>query len=161
MSTLTVLPLRIVIALAVAGSLFVQVVMAPLVWADLAGAPTWARTSVVTVVVLGLVALQVGAVCVWRLVTMARRGSVLAPAAFPYVDAVIGSVAAMAALALALAAVLAPSTVAPGVVLLVCGAALVLGGVALVVVVLRGLLTQAIARDAETRDLEARLADLR
>lgn len=161
MRLLTVLPLRAVLAAVLVGSLLVQVVLAPLLWADLDAAPTWVRASLVTVLVLGLVTLQVTAVCVWRLVTMARRGTVLTPAAFPYVDVVIGAVAAAAVLTIALAVVMAPGeAVAPGVVGLVCGAALVVGGVALVVVLLRGLLAQAIARDVEARTLEARLAEL-
>lgn len=158
---LTVLPLRAVLAAVLVGSLLVQVVLAPLLWADLDAAPTWVRASLVTVLVLGLVTLQVTAVCVWRLVTMARRGTVLTPAAFPYVDVAIGAVAAAAVLTFALAVVMAPGeAVAPGVVGLVCGAALVVGGVALVVVLLRRLLAQAIARDVEARALEARLAEL-
>lgn len=161
MRTLTVLALRIVVVAAVAGSLFVQVVMAPLLWDDLTGAPTGVRVTVVAVFVLGLVTLEVCAVCVWRLLTMVRRGSVFSTAAFRWVDVIIGAVAAAAVLVLALAVALTPGeAVAPGMVLLVCGGALVLGGVALIVLLLRMLLAQAVDRDAEARHLRDELDEV-
>jgi hypothetical protein len=157
---LTVLALRAVLATAIAGSLFVQAVMVPLLWADLddveLGRP--ARVSLVVIVVLGIATMQVVAACVWRLLTMARRGTVFSLAAFRYVDVVIGAVAIAAVLTFGVAVVLAPGEeVAPGVVLLVCMAALVVAGVALIVMVMRMLLAQAVARDAEAQDLRAEL----
>lgn len=160
MGRLTVLALRAVLATAIAGSLFVQAVMVPLLWADLddveIGRP--ARVSLVVLVVLGIATMQVVAACVWRLLTMVRRGTVFSLAAFRYVDVVIGAVATAAVLTFGVAVVLAPGeAVAPGVVLLVCMAALVVAGVALIVVVMRMLLAQAVARDAEAQDLRAEL----
>ncbi|HRO29029.1 MULTISPECIES: DUF2975 domain-containing protein [Micrococcaceae] len=160
MRTITVLALRGVLALALAGSLVVQVVMVPLFWADLAGAPDWFRVSLVVLVVLGIVTLQVVAVCVWRLLAMVRRGTVFSPAAFRYVDAIIAAIAAAAVLVLGVAVVLAPTAAAPGVVGLVCGAALVVAGVALVVYVQRTLLAQAVDRDAEARALRSELDEV-
>ncbi len=161
MRRLTVLTLRVVLALALAGSLLVQVVLVPLLWADLVEAPAGVRVPVVVIVVLGVLTLQVCAVCVWRLLTMVRRGSVFSPAAFRWVDVIIGAIAAAAVLTFALAVVLAPGEgVAPGVVGLVCGAALVVGGVALVVVVLRMLLAQAVERDVEARGLRSELDEV-
>ena len=69
MGKLTVLALRIVLAIAFAGSLFVQAVMVPLFWADLEEAPAEVRVPVVVIVTLGIVTMQVTAVCVWRLLT--------------------------------------------------------------------------------------------
>ena len=104
------------------------------------------------IVVLGIVTMQVTAVCVWRLLTMVRRGTVFSHAAFRYVDVIFGAVAAASVLAFALGVVLAPGrAVAPGVVLLICGARVLVAGVALVVLVLRMLLAQAVARDAEAQ----------
>lgn len=161
MRRLTVLALRVVLALALAGSLLVQVVLVPLLWADLDGAPPGVRVPVVVIVVLGVLTLQVCGVCVWRLLTMVRRGSVFSPAAFRWVDVIIGAVTAGAVLTFALAVVLAPGeAVAPGVVGLVCGASLVIGGVALVVVVLRMLLVQAVDRDTEARHLRSELDEV-
>jgi hypothetical protein len=105
--------------------------------------------------------MQVTAVCVWRLLTMVRRGTVFSHAAFRYVDVVIGAIATASALTFALAVTLAPGeAVAPGVVGLICGVSLVVAGVALVVLVLRMLLAQAVARDAEASHLQAELDEV-
>ena len=161
MGRLTVLALRIVLAIALAGSLLVQTVMVPLFWADLDEAPAGVRISLVVIVVLGIVTMQVTAVCVWRLLTMVRRGTVFSHAAFRYVDVVIGAIATASALTFGLAVTLAPGeAVAPGVVGLICGLSLVVAGVALVVLVLRMLLTQAVALDAEAHHLKSELDEV-
>ena len=161
MGQLTVLALRIVLALALAGSLFVQVVMVPLVWMDLDEAPAGVRLPFVVIVVLGIVTLQVSAVCVWRLLTMVRRGTVFSHAAFRYVDIIIGAVAAASVLTFGLAVTLAPGeAVAPGIVGLICGLALVVAGVGLVILVQRMLLAQAVARDTEAHQLQAELDEV-
>ena len=153
MGTLTVLALRIVLALGLAGSLFVQAVMVPLLAIDLneAGPDVIAvRTPLIVVVLLGIVTVQVSMVCVWRLLSMVRKGTVFSRGAFRYVDIVIGAVGAAALLTFAMAVVLAPGeAVAPGIVLLLCGGALLVGGVALIVIVLRMLLAQALGMRAE------------
>ena len=110
--------------------------------------------------VLGILTLQISAVCVWQLLTMVRRGSVFSDAAFRYVDIIIGAIAAGAVLMFAIAVLLAPGGVAPGIVGLICGASLVIGGVALVVLVLRMLLVQAVARDTEAAGLRAELDEV-
>lgn len=161
MGTLTVNALRCVIAIAIAGSLFVQAVMLPLLWIDLDGAPAGVRTAVITIVFLGIVTMQVIAVCVWRLLTMVRRGNIFSPAAFRYVDIVIGAIAAASVLAFAMAVTLAPGEdVAPGMVGLVCGVSVVVAGVALIVLVQRMLLAQAVALDTETHRLQAELSEV-
>jgi uncharacterized membrane protein len=50
--------------------------------------------------------------------------------------------------------------VAPGVVLLLCGAVLAVLGVALVVLVLRMLLAQAVAREVEAAQMQAELDEV-
>lgn len=167
MGNLTLLALRIVLAIALAGSLFVQAVMMPLFWADLEEAPAGVRIPLVVIVTLGIVTMQVTAVCVWRLLTMVRRGTVFSHAAFRYVDIVIGAIAAAALLVFAFAVVLASvnrtvpdDAVAPGIVLLICGASLIIAGVALIVLVLRMLLAQAVALDAEAHHLQAELDEV-
>jgi hypothetical protein len=161
MGKLTILTLRIVLAIAFMGSLFVQAVMMPLFWADLEEAPAGVRVPVVTIVVLGIVTMQVTAVCIWRLLTMVRRGTVFSHAAFRYVDIVIGAIGAASALTFGLAVTLAPGeAVAPGIVLLICGASLIVAGVGLIVLVLRMLLAQAVARDAEVHHLRAELNEV-
>ncbi len=152
--------LRVVIALALLGSLLVQTVIVPLLWTDLTGTPTWFRVSFVVIAVLGVMTMQVFAVCVWMLLTKVRRGSIFQEASFRYVDVIIGAIGAAAVLALAFAFVLAPSDIAPGIVALACGAALVLGGMALLVYVMKALLRQAIDRENEAQTLRNELGEV-
>jgi hypothetical protein len=167
MGVWTVRALRTVIAVAFLGSLVVQTVLVPLLWLDLDGAPGGVRLPIVVVVFLGVVTMQVTGVCIWRLLTMVRRGTVFSPASFRYVDTVIGAIAAASVLIFAIAVLAARSNrttagdeVAPGVVALVCGASLVIAGVALVVLVLRMLLAQAVALDTEAKHLQAELDEV-
>lgn len=162
MGKLTILALRIVIAMVLAGSLFVQVRMVPLLSNDLveAGAPDGPRIALLVIVVLGILCVQVVTVCVWRLLTMVRRGTVFSHGAFRFVDVIFGAIAAAAVLMFGIAVILAPGDIAPGVVMLICGAALMIGGVALLVLVLRTLLAQAVARDVEAAGLRAELDEV-
>jgi DUF2975 family protein len=165
MGRLTILALRIVLAMVLAGSLFVQAVMVPLLATDLHEdfGPDVADVGVplIVITVLGIVTIQVTVICVWRLVTMVRRGTVFSHAAFRYVDIVIGAVATATLLTFGLGVVLAPGeTVAPGVVLLIGGLAVIVAGIALIVLVMRMLLAQAVARDAEAYHLQAELDEV-
>ncbi|GAA3271081.1 DUF2975 domain-containing protein [Paenarthrobacter aurescens] len=162
MGKLSILALRVVIALVLAGSLFVQLRMVPLLSIDLseAGAPDGPRIALLAIVVLGILCVQVVAVCVWRLLTMVRRGTVFSHRAFRFVDIIFGAIAFAAVLMFGIAVILAPGETAPGVVLLICGAALMIGGVALVVLVMRTLLAQAVARDVEAAGLRAELDEV-
>lgn len=162
MGKLSILALRVVIALVLAGSVFVQVRMVPLLSTDLveAGAPDGPRIALLAIVVLGILCVQVVAVCVWRLLTMVRRGTVFSHRAFRFVDIIFGAIAFAAVLTFGIAVILAPGETAPGIVLLICGAALMIGGVALVVLVMRTLLAQAVARDVEAAGLRAELDEV-
>ncbi|WP_336211740.1 DUF2975 domain-containing protein [Nonomuraea sp. LPB2021202275-12-8] len=164
MGKLTVLALRTVLVALLVGSVFVQTVMVPLLADDLEGLHAdlaYLRIPLLVITVLGVVTIQVVLVCVWRLATMVRHRTVFSPAAFRYVDVVIGAVVAAALLMFALAVVLAPADpVAPGIVLLLCGAALAILGVAIIVLVLRMLLAQAVARDVEATQMEAELDEV-
>ncbi|MDP3951714.1 DUF2975 domain-containing protein [Microbacterium sp.] len=160
MGRTTITVLRVVIALALAGSLVVQTVITPLLWMDLVDTPAWFQVSFVVIVVLGVASMQVFAVCVWMLLTKVRRGSIFQPSSFRYVNVIIGAMAAAALLILAFAFVLAPSEIAPGIVALVCGAALVMAGVALLVVVMKALLRQAIERENEAQTLRMELGEV-
>lgn len=155
-----VMALRVVIALSLLGSLLVQGMILPLVWEDLAGAPELPRTLFVLLIGAGVVTLQVSAVCIWRLLTMVRRGSVFSRAAFRYVDVIIGAILVAAALMAGLGLLLVPGGIAPGVVGLIGGAALVIGGVALLMVVMRVLLAQAVERETEARALRSELQEV-
>lgn len=160
MSPALILVTRVIIALSLLGSVVVQVVILPLLWIDLEGETLWGRTLLVTIAALSILCLQVGAIGVWRLLGLVRRGSVFSDAAFRWVDLIIGAIVVLSALVLALAVALAPGQVAPGVVALLCGASLVIAGVALVVVVMRALLAQAIVREREARELRSELDEV-
>ncbi|MET7295063.1 DUF2975 domain-containing protein [Streptomyces griseoloalbus] len=164
MGQLAVLALRAVIVALLTGSLGVQVVMVPLLASDLDGLDadySYLRAPLLLIVVLVVLAAQTVLVCVWRLVTMMRRGTVFSHAAFRYVHIVIGAFVAAALLVFALGALLAPGeAVAPGIVLLLGGAGLAILGIALIVLVLRMLLAQAVARDVEASRMQAELAEV-
>ena len=152
--------LRVVLAAGLAGSLFVQAVMVPLLARNLEFAPARVRLPVVVIVFLAIVTVQITMVCVWRLLSLVRRGTVFSQASFHHVDLVIGAVAVASLLAFGLAFVLAGGNVPPEMVFLVGGAGGLIAGVALVVYVLRLLLAQAVARDAEARQLQAQLEEV-
>ncbi|MFJ6985313.1 MULTISPECIES: DUF2975 domain-containing protein [unclassified Streptomyces] len=161
MGQLTVLALRVVLMALFGGTLFTQAVLVPLLGRDLdamRGDLGYPPAAFLVTIVLGVVTAQVVLVCVWRLVTMVRRGTVFSPDAFRYVHAAIGAFVVGAVLMCALGVLLAPGeAVAPGGVLLVGGGALAVLGVALIVLVLRMLLAQAVARDVEADRMRAEL----
>lgn len=162
MHGVTIAVLKVMIALSLAGSLFVQLVMPPLVRNDLAdaGTPVPGRIVFIVIFAAGILTLQVFAVCVWRLLTLVRRGAVFSVRSFRYIDIIIGAIAAASVLTFALAVALAPGGAAPGLVALICGGAFTIAGVALLVVVMRRLLAQAIERDAEAQTLRAELDEV-
>jgi hypothetical protein len=122
-----------------AGTVFVQ---ASMVWA-LATDPedgSLPLTPLRVITILGMVATQVATVCVGRLVTMVRRRTVAALLWF------------------AVTVINAPGQRAdPGVTVIMGGIGVAILGVALIVLVLRMLLAQAVARDTEASQMQAEL----
>ena len=161
MGKLSVQALRVVLVVVLAGTVFVQVGM---VWALVAGDQedgSLPLTPLRLITILGIGTAQVALVCVWRLVTMVRRGTVFSHAAFRYVDVVIGAIVAAALVWFAVTAINAPGQRAdPGVTLIMGGVGVAILGVALIVLLLRMLLAQAVARDAEATQLQADLDDV-
>lgn len=159
MEKFTIVILKVVIALSLAGSLVVQFALLPVVWVEMtqAGEAIWGRIVLISTVGLGVLTMQVFAVCVWKLLTLVRKGAVFSAVSFRYVNVMIGAFAAAAALAFLLAVFLAPGEVAPGLVGLICGASLVLAGIALLVVVMRRLLVQAINVESDAQQLRNEL----
>ncbi|MFJ9945746.1 DUF2975 domain-containing protein [Streptomyces erythrochromogenes] len=160
MGKLTVLALRAVLAVVFASTVFVQ---AGTVWALVTGEKEGSLplTPMRVIVALGMVAAQVALVCVWRLTAMVRRGTVFSHAAFRYVDGVIGAITAVAVLWFAVTAVNAPGQREdPGVTVIMGGIGLAILGVALIVLVLRMLLAQAVARDGEAAQMRAELDEV-
>ncbi|MEO3743589.1 DUF2975 domain-containing protein [Plantactinospora sp. B5E13] len=163
MGKLTVLALRAVIVVLLTGSLYVQVAMVAsnAVQLDEGLAAGNSPYAVIAIVALGLLTFQVILVCIWRLVTMVKRGTVFSHAAFRYVDIVIGAILAAAVLAAALVIILAPGEGdSPGVFLIMGGVVVAILGAALIVLVLRMLLAQAVARDAQAAHLEDELDEV-
>lgn len=157
---LTVHALRAVLVVVLAGTVFVQALM---VWA-LATDPedgSLPLTPLRVITILGMVSVQVAVVCVWRLVTMVRRGTVFSHAAFRYVDIVIGAIVAAALVWFAVTAINAPGQRDdPGVTVIMGGVGVAILGVALIVLVLRMLLAQAVARDVEASQMQAELDEV-
>ncbi|MEU0413217.1 DUF2975 domain-containing protein [Streptomyces griseorubiginosus] len=160
MGKLTVRALRAVLVVVLVGTVLIQVLM---VWA-LATDPedgSLPLTPLRLITMLGMVAVQVTGVCVWRLVTMVRRGTVFSPAAFRYVDGIIGAITAASLLWFAVTAINAPGQRDdPGVSVIMAGIGLAILGVALIVLVLRTLLAQALARDVEAAQMQAELDEV-
>jgi hypothetical protein len=159
---LTVRALRAVLAMVLTGTVLVQALM---VWALASGSDqedgSLPLTALRVITILGLGTAQVALVCVWRLVTMVRRGTVFSHAAFRYVDGIIGAIVAAALVWFAVTAVNAPGQRAdPGVTLIMGGIGVAILGVALVVLVLRMLLAQAVARDVEAAQMQAELDEV-
>jgi hypothetical protein len=159
MGKLTVRALRAVLVLVLAGTVLLQVLM---VWTLISGSDpedgSVPLTALRVITILGLVSVQVIGVCVWRLVTMVRRGTVFSHDAFRYVDIVIGAIVAAALAWFAVTGVNAPGQRDdPGVTLIMGGVGVAILGVALIVLVLRMLLAQAVVRDVEAVQLRAEL----
>ncbi|MER5996718.1 DUF2975 domain-containing protein [Streptomyces viridosporus] len=162
MGKLTVGALRAVLVVMLAGTVFVQ---AGMVWALVTGSDpedgSLPLTPLRVITILGMVSVQVAVVCVWRLVSMVRRGTVFSHAAFRYVDIVIGAIVAAALVWFAVTALNAPGQRDdPGVTLIMGGVGVAILGVALIVLVLRMLLAQAVARDVEAARMRAELAEV-
>ncbi|MFF3379506.1 DUF2975 domain-containing protein [Streptomyces sp. NPDC002680] len=162
MGKLTVRALRAVLVVVLAGTVFVQ---AGMVWALVSGNDpedgSLPLTALRVITILGMVSVQVALVCVWRLVAMVRRGTVFSHAAFRYVDGVIGAIVAAALVWFTVTAVNAPGQRDdPGVTVIMGGIGLAILGVALIVLVLRMLLVQAVARDVEAAQMQAELNEV-
>jgi DUF2975 family protein len=162
MGTLTVRALRAVLGVVLTGTVLVQVLM---VWTLISGndpeGGSLPLTALRVITILGMGTAQVALVCVWRLVTMVRRGTVFSHAAFRYVDVIIGAIVAAALVWFAITAVNAPGQRDdPGVTLIMGGIGVAILGVALIVLVLRALLAQAVARDVEAARMRAELDEV-
>ncbi|SES42290.1 Protein of unknown function [Streptomyces sp. yr375] len=162
MGKLAVGALRAVLGVVLVGTVFVQALM---LWTLVSGNDpedgSMPLTALRVVTIVGLVSVQVALVCVGRLVGMVRRGTVFSSAAFRYVDGVIGAIVAAALVWFTVTAINAPGQRDdPGVTLIMGGIGVAILGVALIVLVLRMLLTQAVARDVEAARMQAELNEV-
>ena len=162
MGKLAVRVLRAVLVVLLTGTVFVPALM---VWALVSGSDpedgSLPLTAFRVITIAGLGTAQVALACVWRLVAMVRRGTVFSRAAFRYVDVVIGAIVAAALAWFVVTAVNAPGQRDdPGVTVIRGGIGVGILGVALIVLVLRMLLAQAVARDVEAVQLRAELDEV-
>ena len=162
MGELAVRALRAVLVVVLAGTVLIQ---AGMVWTLVGGSDpedgSLRLTALRVITALGMLSVQVALVCVWRLVTMVRRGTVFSHAAFRYVDGMIGAVVAAALVWFAVTIVNAPGQRDdPGVTVIMAGIGVAILGVALIVYVLRMLLAQAVVRDVEAAQMQAELAEV-
>jgi hypothetical protein len=169
MGKLTILTLRTIIVALFAFVLLMEGLVplfAKNMKADLEPGLAYVRVPFLAIVILSALAIQVILVCVWRLVTMVRRGQVFSHGAFRYVDLIFGAMVTGSAMVLAFAVLWASANrrvedeAAPGLVILVGGVAVAIFGMALVVLVLRTLLAQAVGRDAEAARLQIELDEV-
>jgi hypothetical protein len=140
-------------------------VQAGMVWALVSGKDpedgSLPLTAFRALTILGMVSVQVALVCVLQLVTMVRRGTVFSHNAFRYVDLVIGAIVSAAVVWFVATAVNAPDQRDdPGVTVIMGGIGVAILGVALVVLVLRMLLAQAVARDIEAAQMQGELDEV-
>ena len=162
MGQLAVRALRTVLVVVLAGTVLIQ---AGMVGTLVSGSDpedgSLRLTALRVVAILGMLSVQVALVCVWRLVAMVRRGTVFSHAAFRYVDGVIGALVAAAVVWFAVTIINAPGQRDdPGVTLIMGGVGVAILGVALIVLLLRMLLAQAVARDTEAAQLQAELDEV-
>jgi hypothetical protein len=162
MGKLAVRALRAVLVVVLAGTMLIQ---AGMVWTLASGSDqedgSLPLTALRVITILGMLSVQVALVCVWRLVTMVRRGTVFSHAAFRYVDWVIGAIVSAALVWLAATIINAPGQRDdPGVTTIMAGIGVAILGVALIVYVLRMLLAQAVVRDVEAAQLQAELDEV-
>ncbi|GAB1821117.1 DUF2975 domain-containing protein [Herbidospora sp. RD11066] len=149
MGKLTVSALRVVLAVVFVGTVLVQgsMIVTLTVGPD---DETLPLTPMRLILIVGMLAVQVVVVSVWRLVTMVRHGTVFSHAAFRYVDRVIGAIVVAALLWFTVTALNAPGQREdPGVTVIMGGVGLGILGGALIVLVLRMLLAQAAQMRAE------------
>ena len=162
MGKLTVWALRVVLLVMLAGTAVVQ---AGMVWALVSGSDpedgSLPLTAFRVMTILGMATVQVALVCVLKLVRMVRRGTVFSHAAFRYVDVVIGAIVSAALVWFTVTAINAPGQRDdPGVTIIMGGVGVAILGVALIVLVLRMLLAQAVARDVEAAQMQAELDEV-
>lgn len=155
--------LRIALGALLAVTAYVEVVTLPtaVYWAIQDGWPLGEMIWQWTVVLLAIVSVQVILVCAWRVVTLARRGTVFSNATLRNLNIAIGAIGAWGVLLVAYTGRLMVSGGMFPELYVVHG--VILAGIvalALIALLVRRLLTQAIARNAEAARMEAELDEV-
>lgn len=147
MHQITIVSLKSLIAVLLALLVLCQVVVVPVIAAEMAERlPPLAYLQWPGVVAAAffVLCLQAALVCVWRLLTLAREGIIFNIRAFAYVDVILGAIIEATLIVVATLGVLTTAGAASPSIALLCVLGIVIGAVlALLVVVMRGLLRQA------------------
>lgn len=157
MHQFTIVSLKSLIAVLLALLVLCQVVVVPVIAAEMAERlPPFAYLQWPGVIAAAIfvLCLQSALVCVWRLLTLAREGIIFNPRAFRYVDAILISIVVATLIVLAsLVIISAAQAGSPSIALLGVLGIIVGSILALLVVVMRGLLRKA-------AELESDLAEV-
>ncbi|MGP9527611.1 DUF2975 domain-containing protein [Glutamicibacter sp. AOP5-A2-18] len=147
MGKLSILGLKIILAVATAGALFVQFGMIPMIIFNDSpgtGAERLVSGSFLAYLFIAGLIIEACVYCVWKLATRVRRGTVFDPASLRYVSPIIFAFVIGALATFTVAAIFASSSeIAPGIVLLIGGAGVLMIGISFIALVLRHLLEQA------------------
>ncbi|ALG28612.1 MULTISPECIES: DUF2975 domain-containing protein [Glutamicibacter] len=161
MGKFSIVGLKVILAVILAGTFFVQLFMIPMIFIHESpsdGTEKFFQGSFLSYLFLAGLIIETCVYCVWKLATRVKRGTVFDPASLGYVTPIIIAFAVGALATLALGAIFAASTeIAPGVVLLVGGAGLLMIGISIIVLVLRQLLEQAAMTEAQAAELRTEL----
>ncbi|MGY1632810.1 DUF2975 domain-containing protein [Geodermatophilus sp. SYSU D01186] len=90
-------PLRVLLALVFAALVVAQFAALPGLLPDIADPSleqSFMRWTMLAVSVLGLVCVQVVIVCTWKLLTLVRHDRIFSESALPWVNAIVGAIAA-------------------------------------------------------------------
>jgi len=89
-----VLPLRVLLVLVLVALLAAQIWVLPELVPDIAEPSTeqsFMRATMLTVLVVGLLCVQVVVVCTWKLLTLAATDRIFSAGAFPWVNGIVGA----------------------------------------------------------------------
>lgn len=161
MGKYSIIGLKVVLAVILAGTLFVQLFMIPMILiheSPSSGTDKFFQAAFLGYLILAGLVIETCVYSVWKLATRVKRGTVFDPASLGYVTPIIVAFAVGALATFALGAIFAASTeIAPGVVLLVGGAGLLMIGISIIVLALRQLLEQAAMTEAQAAELRTEL----
>lgn len=161
MGKFSIISLKVVLAVILAGTLVVQLFMIPMILIHESPSDAtdkFFQGSLLGYLFLAGIIVETCVYCVWKLATRVKRGTVFDPASLSYVSPLIVAFTVGALATFALGAIFAASTeIAPGVVLLVGGAGVLMIGISIIVLVLRQLLEQATMTEAQAAELRNEL----
>ena len=147
MRTATIISLKTLIAVLLALLLVCQVWIVPVYAAQVAGMNPEADFLMIpgdVIAVIFLACMQVVLICVWRLLSLVRESSIFSEAAFAWVDVILGAVVLATVLILgSLVGLMVLGMVPPAAFILGVLGTIIGSGLALLVVVMRGLLHSA------------------